>query len=84
MFINGQEEDKRRRQEILQDEAPKGYPDVVVTSLPETADLSRPSELLRLTDIAERRGDPGVKLRDVWGKEMEIRIKRPLPPPDFL
>ena len=84
MFIIGQAEDERRREEILENEAPKGWPNVVVTSLPKRGDLTKSSELSRLVDIAERLGDSGFKLRSIWGDEMEVRIDRPLPPPDFL
>ena len=57
---------------------------MVMTSLPKLGDLSKPSELSRLVNIAERLGEPGFKLRSIWGEEMEVRIDRPLPPPDFL
>lgn len=84
VFIVGEREDKQRRQEILGD-LPPGWPDVVVTSLPDGEDLSRPSEFLRLMDAAEQLGASGFRLHDLWsGDEMEVRIKRPLPPPHFL
>ena len=84
MAVFGRQEDLERRKEIRK-RLPEDWPGMTVTSLPETDDLRRPSELLGFVEAAEKMGESGFELHDLWtGKEMQVRIKRPLPPPDML
>ena len=84
MAVFGVPEDLERRRELF-GTLPPGWPDISVTSLPEINDLSRPGELSGFVEAAEKMGASSFRLHDLWnGKEMEVRIRRPLPPPDLL